>query len=265
MNRLTKTTASAMLLMLMAATPAWAIAYDEAVSSPVEPGVVRILAAPAEPVAVLMESRPITFDQKPAMVDGTLMVPLRAVVEGAGGHVGWDGETKTVTVRLGDRSAVFVIGAPEAELNQDGVFYVQRNLIPMAKAPVLMGGRTLVAADALTGVLGLLEQPGATGTLNLVRATPEWVVSGTVKELKTNQDGTTAILVEGAPMASGETSLTWFAVTDSTQITVEEGGVQRKGTTADLAAAQKVGVRPTGPLLMSYPARGGAASILIRK
>lgn len=297
MNRLTKTTASAMLMMLMAATPAWAI-YDESAPVTTDPGVIRILAAPAdqpvlisapagdevfevlatrtEPVSILFDNSAITYDQKPVVVDGTLMVPLRAIVEGAGGQVGWDGDTRTVTVRLGDRSAVFVIGADQAEMNQDGVFYVQRNMIPMAKAPILAGGRTLVTADALTSILGLLERPGAAGTLNLVQAgkpaTPappadeqEWVIKGTVKELKSNEDGSTSMLVAGAPMASGEGSLAWFAVAADTLITVEENGAQRQGTVADLAVAQEVDVRPTGPLLMSYPARGGAASIVIHK
>jgi hypothetical protein len=308
LNRLTKTTASAMLLTLLAAAPAWAMATDQPLPGPVDPSVIRILSAPtdqpvlisapieqpvlisapagegvykvlptrAEPVSILIKNNPVTYDQKPMVVDGTLMMPLRAIVEAAGGEVGWDGDTQTVTVRLGDRKAVFVIGASEAEMNQDGVFYIQRNMIRMAKAPVLAGGRTLVAADALTSVLGLLEQPGAPGMLNLVPATKpeqpappteekEWVIVGTVKELKTNADGTSSMLVEGAPMANGEGSLTWFAVTDSTQISVDENGAERPGTVADLAAAQKVDVRPLGPLLMSYPAQGGAAAIVIHK
>lgn len=292
--RLIKTTAAAMLLTLMTSAPALAI-YDPSLP-PAEPGVIRILQAPAdrpapmfevravrpEPTAILVRNNLLTFDQKPLVQDGTLMVPLRAIVEGAGGTVAWDGETRTVTVRLGDRTAWFVIGAIEAEMNQDNVRYIQRNMIRMAKAPVLAGGRTLVAADALTSVLGLLEQPDAEGRLSLVpaaRPLPEpappaapaeeqdWLLGGTVKEIRYNFDGSTAVLVAGAPMSNGEGSLIWFTLSDSTTITVKENGVERAGTQNDLATSHtlKVDVRPTGPMLMSYPAQGGAAAIVIYK
>lgn len=286
---------------------------DQSVSSPANPGEIRILPAPvdrpvpisapaeqpvlisapagaevlgvqatrAEPTAILVNNSLLTYDQKPLVQDGTLMVPLRAIVEGAGGTVNWDGVTKTVTVRLGDRTALFVIGATEAEMNQDNVRYFQRNMIRMAKAPVLAGGRTLIAADALTNVLGLLERPDAAGALSLVpngklreTAPPtapaeeqNWIRGGTLKEIKYNFDGSTSILVEGEPMANGESSLTWFVLSDSTKISVKENGVEREGSQSDLATAYtlKVDVRSAGPLLMSYPARGSAAAIVIHK
>jgi hypothetical protein len=311
MNRFTRTTASALLLVMMAAAPAAAMYVEGGDNTPAGPGMVKILMAPAEepvyhilpapadmpqvisaplpleikatraePVTILIDSTRITYDQKPILVDGTLMLPLRAIVEGAGGQVTWDGETQTVTARLGDRTAYFVIGQAEAEMNQDNVRYIQRNMIKMAKAPVLEGSRTLVAADALTTVLGLMEQPGAAGALNLVPAAKfeapageippapaeeqEWIEVGTIKETKAIEGGI-RILVAGQAMANGEGSLTWFAVTGETTITIDENGVQTPGTAADLATAQKVAVKPVGPLLMSYPAQGGAAAVTIHK
>ncbi|HWI64294.1 MAG TPA: copper amine oxidase N-terminal domain-containing protein [Symbiobacteriaceae bacterium] len=285
MKRLIKTTATAMLLTVLTAVPAMAI-YDPSRPVSNDPGVMQILRAPVDlpatvPASVLVNHKAVTFDQKPLLEAGTLMVPLRAVVEGAGGTVAWDGETMTVTARVGDRTAWFVIGAAEAEMVQDNVRYIKRNMIPMAKAPVLAGGRTLVAADALTNVLGLLAQPSAEGALNLVPvpqqremappATPaeeqEWMRGGTVKEIKYSYEGFTAMLVECAPMSSGEASLVWFTLRPSTKITVMENGVEREGSQNDLATAHmlKVDVRPTGPMLMSYPAQGGAAAIVLHK
>lgn len=323
MNRLTKTTASALLLVLMAAAPASAFYIEGADNTPAAPGMVRIMSAPAEepvyktlpapadlpqvisapidgvmpisaplerevlptraePVSILINSARITYDQKPILADGTLMLPLRAIVEGAGGEITWDGETRTVTVRLGDRTATFVIGQDEAEMNQDGVRYIKRNMIKMSKAPILEGGRTLVSADAISTILGLLERPGTEGALNLVPAAKlgqpaeegeqpapvveeqEWIVAGTIKETKEIEGGV-RILLEGPAMANGEGSLTWFAVTADTEITIDENGVQTPGTAADLATAQRVEVKPVGPLLMSYPAQGGAASVVIHK
>jgi hypothetical protein len=309
MNRIKRTTASALLMVMMAAAPAAAMYVEGGDNTPAGPGMVKILMAPAdmpqlisapvgeimpisaplfrevlatraEPATILIDSTRITYDQKPLMVNGTLMLPLRAIVEGAGGQVTWDGETQTVTARLGDRTAYFVIGQAEAEMNQDNVRYIQRNMIKMSGAPILAGGRTLVAADGLTSVLGLMEQPGAAGALNLVPAAKleapaaeippapaeeqEWIEVGTIKETKAIEGGI-RILLAGPAMANGEGSLTWFAVTAETTITIEENGAQTPGTVADLATAQKVAVKPFGPLLMSYPAQGGAASVVIHK
>lgn len=317
MNRLTKTTASALLLVLMAAAPAAAMYTPGAENTPSEPGTVHIMntmapsvepiyhvmpvkgeptlinapvgekvfAVPATrpaPISILIENTSIAYDQQPIVTNGTLMVPLRAIVEGAGGQVTWDEATQTATVRIGDRTAIFAIGQAEAEMNQDGVRYIQRNMIKMAKAPVLEGSRTLVAADALTSVLGLLEQRGAEGALNLVPAAKvsqlpakeepsapaideqEWSVTGTVKETKAIEGGI-RILVEGPALASGEADLTWFSVTANTKITVDENGVQREGTAADFAVAQKVDVKHDGVMTRSLPPQGRAMSVVIHK
>jgi hypothetical protein len=222
----------------------------------------------ALPAAVTVAGRTVAFDQRPVVIDGTLMVPLRFVVESAGGTVSWDGATQAVTVDLPDRVTMFWIGNGSAELNQKGVFYIQRNLLKLSKAPVEQNGRTLIPADALTSILGFEEQAGSAATLalvasaNSVAAAPvdrneEWTITGTIKQIE--QGERTRILVEGAPMANGEGSLTWLAISAETKITLSDAA----GTASDLAVGQKVVVTPTGPLLMSYPAQGGAASIQV--
>lgn len=122
----------------------------------------------AVPAAVTVNGKATAFDQAPvAAADGTLMLPLRAVVEAAGGTVEWDGATRTVTVSLPDRTAMFVIGQNEAELNMRGVFYIRRNMIAMDKAPTIAGGRTLISADAAYKILGLAERVDADQNLDL--------------------------------------------------------------------------------------------------
>jgi hypothetical protein len=111
-----------------------------------------IKAEQAVPAQITVDGIAAKFDQAPT---GTLMVPLRAVVEAAGGTVKWNGELRTVEVRIKDRNAAFVIGQNEAEMNQDGHNYLVRNMLKMAKASVIQNGRTLVSADALSTVLGL--------------------------------------------------------------------------------------------------------------
>lgn len=317
MNRLTKTTASALLLVLMAAAPAAAMYIPGAENIPSEPGTVRIMntmapsvepiyhvmpvkgepilinapvgekvfAVPATrpaPISILIENTSISYDQQPIVTAGTLMVPLRAIVEGAGGQVTWDEATQTATVRIGDRTAIFVVGQAEAEMNQDGVRYIQRNMIKMAKAPVLEGSRTLVAADALTSVLGLMEMPVAEGALNLVPVNKiqqlpvieepsapaideqEWSVTGTIKETREIKGGV-SILVAGPALENGEANLFWFNVSANTTITVDENGAQREGTAADFAIAQKVDVKHDGVMTRSLPPQGRAMSVVIHK
>lgn len=282
-----KTAAVTLCLLAATAAPAWAaaepaptaVAPAGGVQSTVSEPAPILIYAPASPVtatlpapveakrtlpaAVAVNGRAVTFDQQPVMTAGVLMVPLRFVVEAAGGTVAWDGAARSVTVRLADRTAIFEIGQGSAEMNQDGVRYFQRNMIRMAAAPVLMSDRTLVSADALTAILGLMEKDPASATLDLIapQARRESAdMSGTIKQVEAGR-----ILLEGGAMSSGEPALVWVSVNDTTPITVEEEGQERTGTVADLKAGLRADVRFAGPLLTSYPGQGAAESIRLYK
>jgi hypothetical protein len=119
------------------------------------------------PQGVTVAGKPVLFDQQPLVENGVLMVPLRAVVEAAGGSVTWDQASQTVNVTLPDRKAAFMIGESKAELNENGHMYLVRNLLPMQAAPVIRAGRTYVSADALTKILGLIERADFDANLDL--------------------------------------------------------------------------------------------------
>lgn len=121
------------------------------------------------PQGVTVMGKTLAFDQGPEVLDGVLMLPVRAVAEAAGGAVHWDGSTQTVSVSLPDRTVQFYVGQPQAELNENGVYYLTRNLLPLAKAPIVKNGRTLISADAVSGILGLLESVDGNAQLDLVR------------------------------------------------------------------------------------------------
>ncbi|MGE5672679.1 MAG: copper amine oxidase N-terminal domain-containing protein [Mycobacterium leprae] len=127
----------------------------------------RIEAGAAQPAVVTVAGKRPAFDQGLAVVDGVLMVPLRAVVEAAGGKVEWVAAERAVVVTMPDRTAHFVIGRKEAEMNENGVYYFRQNLLPMAKAPVIIGDRTMISADALTQILGLVERLDLDGSMDL--------------------------------------------------------------------------------------------------
>lgn len=82
----------------------------------------------------------------------TLMVPLRAVVEAAGGEVMWDGHSGRITARLGQNEISVQIG--EATVIHNG----RRAALSMA--PAVHDGVTFVAADLLVHALAL-QQDGS--------------------------------------------------------------------------------------------------------
>jgi len=120
------------------------------------------------PAAVTINGKRLPPGQEPMVIDGVLMLPLRHVVETAGGRVEWDPKERAVVVTLPDRMAYFWVGQSEAEMNQNNVRYFARNMIAMAKAPVIVQGRTMIAADALTKVLGLHEVADLDTSLDLI-------------------------------------------------------------------------------------------------
>jgi hypothetical protein len=173
MNRWKKTAALSVLALMVTAAPTWAANPPEikpilvaALQQPVT--LLEVQANHALPTSVTVNGTAVAFDQTPVVMDGVLMVPLRFVVEAAGGTVGWDGAEQAVTVDLPDRTAMFMIGQGEAEMNQRGVFYIKRNMIKMARPAVVVADRTMISADALSTILGLQELPESGDAMNLV-------------------------------------------------------------------------------------------------
>lgn len=117
------------------------------------------------PDLIAYAGAPVAFDVPPEVVDGILMISLRAVVERAGGSVSWDPERREVGVTLAERRAVFAIGQAEALLAEGDAPPVS---VSLQAAPRIQSGRTLISADALTAVLDLWDQSGDPGVLDLV-------------------------------------------------------------------------------------------------
>ena len=90
---------------------------------------------------------------------------------------------------------------------------------------------------------------------------------GVVKQI----DGEASrFLLEGEPMSNGEPFLIWLTVDEETKFRiVEDTGAGAEEMVdagfGDLEAGQRVKVKIPGPILESYPARGGASEVLILK
>ncbi len=241
MNQWKKTAGATLFLLMATAAPAWAdtsavnlsvradVAVDHAELPVIMPGqdglrtggpenrlislpatlLQEVQAGRARPVAVAVNGKAVAFDQLPVVSDGVLLVPLRAVVEAAGGQVQWN-------VALRQDATLDLVPAPAPEPSRPN------------------GGGA--------------EQGSLTGT---------------IQQLETGAQ--TRILVAGAAMANGEPSLTWITIDANTPILVQQAGQEQPGTVADLSIGQRVDVQLAGPVMMSYPALAGGASVWIRE
>lgn len=121
----------------------------------------------SQPAEITVNGQKLFDGQESVVIDGVLMVPLRLVVERAGGQVEWDAREQAVAAQMSDRKAYFWIGQNEAEMNEHNVRYFTRNMIKMEKAPIIINGRTMISADALTHVLGLYEVADTDASMDL--------------------------------------------------------------------------------------------------
>ncbi|MFS8640961.1 MAG: DUF3221 domain-containing protein [Symbiobacteriaceae bacterium] len=222
------------------------------------------------PKEIRVDGKPVARDLgSPTVADGVLLVPLRAIAEAMGAQVTWDGEARAVRVDLPDRTVIFRIGEKEAEVREAAAAPAGGTRVSMAQPAQIIAERTMISADALTTALGLRQAEAEEGVLSLVGAvvnrTPpvettapdEAMQDRLYGKIRQVEDG--RVLVEGPPMSNGEPMLIWVTVSDETQITVGESA----GTAADLQVGAEVIVELSGPILESFPARGGAASIVV--
>ncbi len=114
---------------------------------------------------VLLDGEPLSFDVPPAIEQGRVLVPMRAIFEALGADLEWDGVTRTVTAARGQTTVVLAIGSRTAF--KDGAPVVLD--IP-AK---IVGGRTLVPLRFVSEALGASVDWGAAAqTVTISSGTP---------------------------------------------------------------------------------------------
>lgn len=232
-----------------------------------------VSATRALPESMTIDGQQVNFSQDPLVQDGILYVPLKAVVKAGGGRVHWAGKTKTATVEMPDRMAIFVVGEQKAEMNENGVRYLMQNLIAMAKAPMLYRGHAYVTADSLSTILGLCEAGSQNdAVMQLVSAAslkePESCepaeqesMIGTIQQIETGDR--TRILFAGPAMQNGEPYLIWLTVSEDTALRWGNRWTKRLVNVSDLEVGQSVEVELAGPVMESYPAQGSASLIIV--
>lgn len=95
--------------------------------------------------SVMVDNEEVKFDQPPTVVDGRMLVPIRAVFEKAGAEVDWDGATMTATVTRGD--TVVSITADKDIIFKNG------KAVPLDVPAAIINDRTLIPLRAVSDAL----------------------------------------------------------------------------------------------------------------
>lgn len=97
--------------------------------------------------SLVINDKTLTLDSPACYeVDGTIFLPLRAIVEELGYEVSWDNAASTFLLRHGAMSASGSIGQIQYSLN--------KSLVHLEQAPALYEGKTYVPSDFFVRVLG---------------------------------------------------------------------------------------------------------------
>lgn len=109
-------------------------------------------------IPVILNGAELDCDQPPMIVDGRTLVPLRAIFEGLGASVDWDGATRTVTSTLDGTTVVMTVDSAVMHKNGEAV-----TLDVPAK---IVNGRTMVPVRAVGEAFGAdVRWDGATRTV----------------------------------------------------------------------------------------------------
>lgn len=133
-------------------------------------------------IRLVVDGRPLAVDPPPLLVDGRVLLPLRAVGEALGAEVAWDARTRAVTVRRGDRVARMMVdrrlaclgeGCTEAHLlDVPPLLRDGRTRVPLRFAALALGARVTWDASARTVSVDTAAGP-APEVLPLRLAQPE--------------------------------------------------------------------------------------------
>ena len=92
-------------------------------------------------VSVMVNNEKVEFDQNPIILEGTTLVPIRAVFEKAGALVDWDGDTRTATLTKDDYKVTITVG--------DSVLYKNGESVPLSVSAIVYNDRILIPVRAI--------------------------------------------------------------------------------------------------------------------
>ncbi len=112
-------------------------------------------------IVVFLNGERMSFDSEPYIENGTTRVPMRAIFEGLGAEVDWDGDAKTVAARKDGTEIKLVIGEETALINGE-----ENKLLVPAE---IKENRTMVPLRFVSKALGAkVDWDGETRTITIV-------------------------------------------------------------------------------------------------
>lgn len=97
-------------------------------------------------VTVELNGTALSFDQNPIIVNGSTLVPMRAIFESLGANVEWDGANKQINGVRNDQSVSLIIGQTSAQTNN--------GTISLNEPAQIINGRTIVPLRFISEALG---------------------------------------------------------------------------------------------------------------
>jgi len=114
--------------------------------------------AKSDEIKIKLNDKLLEMENKPVIVDGRTLVPLRVIFEALDLEVGWDGETQTITGTRDDLKIELAIGNKSAKKNNE--------TITIDVAPVIFDSRTFVPVRFIAESTGLkVDWDGETRTV----------------------------------------------------------------------------------------------------
>lgn len=106
--------------------------------------------APSAEILVCVNGKYVDFDQKPEIVNGRTLVPVRAIFESMGISVGWNASTRTVSASRGATSITMVIDTNVINKTENG----KKTTVEIDVPAQILGNRTMVPARAVSESFG---------------------------------------------------------------------------------------------------------------
>ncbi|MCU6792688.1 copper amine oxidase N-terminal domain-containing protein [Paenibacillus sp. WQ 127069] len=114
-----------------------------------------------EAITIQVNGNTLALEQKPIIINGTMLVPLRQMFETLGAEVQWDGNTSIITARKVQNVITLTIGSKTATRNS--------KQITLDVPPVITNGNTMVPLRFIAESLGSnVEWVEDTGTVRIL-------------------------------------------------------------------------------------------------
>ncbi|WP_281486617.1 copper amine oxidase N-terminal domain-containing protein [Lysinibacillus sphaericus] len=122
----------------------------------------------AKAITITVDGVQLKTDQPPAMIQGRVMLPLRAIFEALGANVNWDSRSQTVTGYKGDTTVVLKMKSKVATIDGQSV--------TLDVPAQILRGRTMVPVRFVSEALGQeVDWNSKNQTVTIISDTPSYI------------------------------------------------------------------------------------------